>query len=254
MTQSRDENLDTTLTCKWVPSPNFTARRPETNPPRQPDMLILHYTGMVSSERALYWLTTDQSEVSCHYMIDEDGNIFQSVREEHRAWQAGLSFWQGDSDINSTSIGIEIHNEGSISNFPEFPEPQMAAVTALCQDILARNAIPQNRVLAHSDIAPGRKIDPGPKFDWKGLAASGVGLWPEAVNTCTDTRPDMRTAQQRLAEIGYKIEVTGEDDEQTRTVISAFQLHFRASCYDGTLDPETAARIADVWGVYCAVG
>lgn len=243
---------DTALACRWVSSPNFTARRPETTPPRRPDMLILHYTAMTSAERALHWLTVPESNVSCHYLIAEDGEIFQMVREANRAWQAGLSCWQGDEDINSASIGIEIANPGPESDAAAFPAVQMEAVRDLSLDICARNNIPQARVLAHSDIAPGRKTDPGPLFDWEWLAQEGVGLWP-ATNTEPDREMDARTCQQRLADIGYQIDITGEWDERTRTVLSAFQLHWRREKYDGVCDAGTVARLTDVWAMLAAV-
>lgn len=245
--------IDTACPCTWVPSSNFTARRPETDPARRPDMLILHYTAMTSSERALYWLTTPESNVSCHYLIAEDGEIFQMVREADRAWQAGLSWWQGDADINSASIGIEIANGGPTNPNPEFPEAQMKAVRDLSADICKRNRISPTRVLAHSDIAPGRKVDPGPYFDWEWLAHEGVGLWPAATSPSQNVAKDAKTCQQRLAEIGYKIDVTGEWDTQTQTVISAFQLHWRRENHDGELDTETATRLTDVWAMVTAV-
>ena len=123
----------------------------------------------------------------------------------------------------------------------------------MSEDICRRNGIPQSRVLAPSDIAPGRKTDPGPLFDWEWLAREGVGLWPKA-SSVQNQDFDIRLCQQRLRDIGYKIDVTGELDPQTRTVVSAFQLHWRQTCHDGQLDPETAAKLADVWGVMAAVG
>jgi len=248
-----ESDPDTTLPCTWVPTENFTARRPETDPPRQPEFLILHYTAMTSTERALYWLTTPESQVSCHYLIAENGDIFQMVREEMRAWQAGASYWRGESDVNSASIGIEIANPGPTGDCPEFPDVQMEAVRDLSADICARHHFGRHQVLAHSDIAPGRKVDPGPHFDWEWLAKEGVGFWPKAWSSTGDPQ-DIRTTQRRLAEIGYKIDVTGEADAQTTTVISAFQLHWRKACFDGRLDGETAGRIADVWGAIAAVG
>jgi len=144
---------DSALATLWVPSPNNEARVGG----RSPDMLILHYTGMESAEAALDWLTREESKVSCHYLVDEEGRIAQMVAEGARAWHAGQSLWAGETDLNSCSIGIEIHNPGHDFDYPDFPEMQMCAVEALCLDILGRHAIPPDRVLAHSDIAPGRK-------------------------------------------------------------------------------------------------
>src|SRR5690606_8241728 len=139
--------------------------------------LVLHYTGMMSAPRAIAWLAEPASRVSCHYVIDEAGLITQMVAESARAWHAGVGSWAGETDINSASIGIEIQNPGHDLGYPDFPEAQMKAVIDLSQDIIARNGIPSTRVLAHSDVSPGRKIDPGEKFDWAGLHAAGVGHW-----------------------------------------------------------------------------
>ena len=164
---------DSPLATLWCPSPNREARRNG----RAPDLLLLHYTGMESAEGALDWLTRPGSGVSCHYLVDEEGRIAQLVREEERAWHAGQSLWAGEIDINSCSIGIEIHNPGHDFDYPDFTDAEMRAVEALCLDILSRHAIPPHRVLAHSDVAPGRKRDPGEKFDWARLARAGIGLW-----------------------------------------------------------------------------
>jgi N-acetylmuramoyl-L-alanine amidase len=148
---------DSPLATLWCPAPNREPRRED----RVPDMLVLHYTGMESSDAALDWLTREDSKVSCHYLVDEDGRIAQMVRESERAWHAGQSLWAGETDLNSCSIGIEIHNPGHEFGYRDFTEAQMRSVEALCLDILGRHAIPRERVVAHSDIAPGRKLDPG---------------------------------------------------------------------------------------------
>ena len=145
-----------------------------------PDMVLLHYTGDAESrEAACARLCDVDAAVSSHYLVYEDGHIDQLVQEERRAWHAGKSFWAGETDLNSRSIGIEIVNPGHDFGYPEFPEAQIAAVIALCRGIIARRPIPRDRVLAHSDVAPSRKQDPGEKFPWRLLADSGVGLWVE---------------------------------------------------------------------------
>ena len=121
----------------------------------------------------------NEPRVSAHYMVEEDGRVFQLVAEDKRAWQAGRSWWRGDEDINSRSIGIEIVNGGHDFGLPPFPDVQIEAVIALCQGILGRWAIPPERIVAHSDIAPDRKEDPGERFPWKRLAEAGIGLWPQ---------------------------------------------------------------------------
>ena len=168
-------NPDSSLVHDVVLSPNHGARVGD----RLPDMILLHYTGMPESQGALEWICSPQSKVSAHYYVFEDGRIIQMVPEALRAWHAGESFWANDTDINSCSIGIEIANPGHDHKYPDFPARQIAAVTALCRSIIKRRLIPAERVLAHSDVAPGRKSDPGEKFPWRILHNSGVGHWVE---------------------------------------------------------------------------
>jgi N-acetylmuramoyl-L-alanine amidase len=196
---------------------------------RAVDMLILHYTGMASAAAACDLLCTAQSGVSCHYLVDEDGTITQMVGEEMRAWHAGVSFWRGEADTNSRSIGIEIQNPGHALGYRDFAEPQMEAVIALCRDILSRHTIPPRHVLAHSDVAPGRKIDPGERFDWARLHAHGIGHWvPPVEADATPLSHDELLAYQRLlAEYGYAIAATGDCDEATLKVTDAFRRHFQ---------------------------
>ena len=144
-------------------------------------MILLHYTGMQTGEAALQRLTAAQSKVSAHYVVFEDGRIVQCVLEEWRAWHAGESSWAGETDINSCSIGIEIVNPGHEFGYPDFPLRQTAAVIALCRSIITRRGpISADRILAHSDVAPARKQDPGEKFPWGLLSESGVGHWVRA--------------------------------------------------------------------------
>ncbi|MES1151041.1 MAG: N-acetylmuramoyl-L-alanine amidase, partial [Dongia sp.] len=158
------------LTIEHQPSPNQGERAPG----KPVDILLLHYTGMVSDERALKWLCDPESGVSSHYFVFEDGRIAQLVDEGRRAWHAGQSFWAGETDINSRSVGIEVANPGHQFGYRAFPDAQIAAVVALCQEILSRHEIPPERVLAHSDVAPLRKDDPGELFPWGVLAKAGV--------------------------------------------------------------------------------
>ena len=140
-------------------------------------MILLHYTGMPDVEGAIAQLCTPGTDVSAHYIVLEDGRIVQCVPEAKRAWHAGVSSWAGEEDINSCSIGIEIINRGHDWGYPDFPLRQIAAVIALCRGIMLRRKVPSHRVLAHSDVAPARKKDPGEKFPWHSLANSGVGHW-----------------------------------------------------------------------------
>lgn len=196
---------------------------------RSVDMLILHYTGTETAAAAEALLCSGTSGVSCHYLIDEDGTITQMVGEEMRAWHAGVSCWAGETDTNSRSIGIEIQNPGHSIGYRDFPEGQMAAVVALCRDILTRHAIPPRHVLAHSDVAPGRKIDPGERFDWARLHAHGVGHWvpPAAGDPAALHGEALLRFQHLLREYGYALDATGQMDERTAKVTDAFHRHFR---------------------------
>lgn len=145
-----------------------------------PDLVIIHYTAMASAEAALGRLCDRGAEVSAHYLIGEDGRVWRLVDEAERAWHAGAAEWGGAGDVNSRSIGIELANAGPVGGFPPFPEPQMAALEALLDAVMARWGIGAAGVLGHSDVAPGRKTDPGRKFDWRRLALGGRALWVEA--------------------------------------------------------------------------
>jgi N-acetylmuramoyl-L-alanine amidase len=238
---------DTALATELHPSPNFGVRRGVG----RPDMLLLHYTGVEAASKAIDWLLRPESGVSAHYVIDEAGRITQLVAESMRAWHAGVAVWAGETDINSASVGIEIHNPGHELGYREFPEPQLRALEALALDIIARHRIPPERVLAHSDVAPTRKKDPGEKFPWARLAAAGVGHWvvPEPVNWARDGLPSVTKggrvaeAQALLARYGYGAEVTGVADAATQCVVRAFQRHFRPERANGRIDRSTIATL-----------
>ena len=233
-------------------SPLVAAIHPaENREPRRggvkPSLLILHYTGMSSAAKAIDWLTRAESDVSCHYVIDEAGRTTQLVPEALRAWHAGASHWRGETDINSHSIGIEIQNPGHQHGYPDFPSAQLRAVIALAKDIVERHRMATDCVLAHSDVAPGRKIDPGEKFNWALLAKEGLGLWvrpaPVRSNNSGLGRGErcarVLRAQERLGRYGYGIEANGVLDHTTEKVLKAFQSHFRPRRVDGRLDRST---------------
>ncbi len=229
-----------------APSPNFNERLHPL------DMLVLHYTGMKDGPSALARMRDPESQVSAHYMVEEDGTVFALVSEDKRAWQAGRSWWRGDEDLNSRSIGIEIVNGGHDFGLPPFPDVQIEAVITLCQGILSRRPIPQNRVVAHSDIAPERKEDPGERFPWKRLAEAGVGLWPAPSRpepwmmhgaSPGDAGVTVERLQQDLAAIGYKISITGSFDEATAAVVRAFQRRWRPMRVNGEGDAETVTLV-----------
>ncbi|CDX13275.1 conserved hypothetical protein [Mesorhizobium sp. ORS 3324] len=227
-------------------SPNFGPRR-ET---LRPDMIVLHYTGMATGAGAEAWLCDPTSEVSSHYLVHEDGRIVQMVRESDRAWHAGKSSWFGRTDINSCSVGIEIVNPGHLLGYKAFPKRQIDAVIGLCAGIAGRHSIPPQRVLAHSDVAPGRKVDPGEKFPWKALYAAGVGhlvpaapIRPGAALKTGDTGTGVEALQSMLALYGYGVEISGVFDRQTQIVVAAFQRHFRRRQIDGVADGSTICTL-----------
>lgn len=226
------------------PSPNHGARNGD-----QIDILLLHYTGMRSADGALSWLCDPRSSVSSHYFVFEDGRVVRLVDEARRAHHAGVSFWAGETDINSRSVGIEIANPGHEFGYRPFPDAQIDAVIALSLDILGRHPIPPERVLAHSDVAPLRKQDPGELFPWQRLNEAGVGhylppvpieetqalqLGPSEVTSLTD----------QLRQYGYGI---GADGEFT-AVVTAFQRHFRPERVDGVPDRSTKATLDRLLG------
>lgn len=210
-----------------------------------PRLIVLHYTGMASGRAAVEWLCNPDSKVSCHYLVDEDGLIVQMVDETLRAWHAGVSSWRGEIDINSTSIGIEIQNQGHVAGCPSFPKIQMQRIADLCSDIITRHSLACGQIVAHSDIAPGRKVDPGEAFDWQWLHGQGLGHYvvsshcAGATFRMGDEGPEVVAFQRNLAQFGYGIDATGLFDDRTRIVVEAFQRRFRRSRVDGLADGET---------------
>ena len=228
-----------------IPSPNFDERPAE----REIDMLVLHYTGMKTAVAALARMCDPAVQVSAHYMIDEDGTTTALVAEERRAWHAGRAWWRGESDINACSIGIELVNPGHEFGYRNFPEPQMAVLEDLAGAIVARHAIPPERVLGHSALAPERRKDPGERFDWQRLAAAGIGLWPRSGTLAAgevglpalgpgDIGIDVVTLQTALGRYGWRIDPTGVYSLRTEIVVTAFQRHFRPHRIDGRVDAE----------------
>jgi N-acetylmuramoyl-L-alanine amidase len=237
---------DSPLVSSVRASPHY-GERPQR---RRPDLTVLHYTGMESTDEAFGRLSdgdpTGRYRVSTHYFVFPDGRIAQCVPEVHKAWHAGESSWEGQPDVNSRSIGIEIANPGHSFGYPDFSEQQVEAVVALCRDIVSRHAIRPDRVLAHSDVAPSRKQDPGEKFPWRRLFEAGVGHWvePAPIAAGPVLKPGDRNAgvsqlQGLLAEYGYGINPSGFYGDQTRDVVAAFQRHFRPARVDGVADGST---------------
>jgi N-acetylmuramoyl-L-alanine amidase len=224
------------LHIRDVPSPNHEARPDGV----VIDTLVLHYTGMRSGQEAIARLGDPAAKVSAHYVVEEDGAVFRLVAEGRRAAHAGISFWRGRRALNGNSIGIEIVNPGHEWGYRPFPALQMAAVCDLCLGIMTRHPIEQRNVVAHSDIAPDRKQDPGELFDWRGLAANGVGLWPGA-----DAAPVEEAALLHLlGAIGYR------SDLPLSVLLTAFQRHWLPERADGIADAATRARVAAVARVF----
>jgi N-acetylmuramoyl-L-alanine amidase len=234
---------DSPLVAKVVPSPNHGERIGLG----RPDMIVLHYTGMPTAEGALERLCSlETPRVSSHYLVYEDGRILQLVPETRRAQHAGISSWEGETDINSRSVGIEIVNPGHDGGYPDFPDRQIAAVIALCRDILARRPMRADRVVAHSDVAPSRKQDPGEKFPWQRLHAAGVGHWvaPAPLSesrglSLGDSGAAVADLQALLAKYGYGIPAVSQFDQPMHDVVVAFQRHFRPARFDGVVDGST---------------
>jgi N-acetylmuramoyl-L-alanine amidase len=240
---------DSCVVAEVKPSPNHGERTAG----RRPDMIVLHYTGMPSATAALERLCAPASQVSAHYLVYEDGRVIQLVQESQRAWHAGAASWAGETDINSCSIGIEIANPGHDYGYPDFSKRQIAAVTTLCRGILTRHTIPPVRVLAHSDIAPARKHDPGEKFPWRALHDSGVGHWikPAPITDGTplalgDRGEAVAALQKSLGDYGYGILVNGNYDSAMHEVVTAFQRHFRPARIDGVSDASTRNTLKDL--------
>jgi N-acetylmuramoyl-L-alanine amidase len=233
---------DSFMVADVEPSPNHGERTGG----RHPDMIVLHYTGMPDAKDALSRLCTPDSKVSAHYLVFEDGRVVQMVPELRRAWHAGESAWAGETDINSCSIGIEIAHPGHEPDYPDFPDRQIAAVASLCRGIVVRRAIPAWRVLAHSDIAPQRKKDPGEKFPWGAMHRLGIGHWVEPVPLAEgpdlkmgDTGAVVSTMKSLFTEYGYRLSEKDMFDEEMRDTVIAFQRHFRPEKIDGVVDSST---------------
>lgn len=221
------------------PSPNFDDRNTDIT------MLVLHYTGMKTAKEALDRLCDPTAKVSAHYMIDEDGTMYQLVSEQHRAWHAGKSFWRGLTNINAASIGIELVNPGHEFGYRPFPEQQMQSLIDLSQQILNRHPIPARNVVGHSDIAPARKTDPGELFNWNQLANHGIGLWPDHPPVIARSESDVAIShlQKDLSTYGYDIPQSGDLCDKTKTVITAFHRHFLPENPTDIPTPATTALI-----------
>jgi N-acetylmuramoyl-L-alanine amidase len=234
---------------------DFTSPNHDSRNGQVVDMLVMHYTDMHTCLDAVKRLCAPVAKVSAHYVIARDGEVFKLVEESERAWHAGESYWRGNGNINSRSIGIEISNPGHSEGYTPFPQVQMDAVLKLSQEILSRHAIPAQNVVGHSDIAFLRKMDPGELFDWKWLAQHGVGVFPEHVKPLMghdmkrgDTGTAIMRLQQALNNYGYGLKTDGEYGEKTEKCVIAFQRHWRQDKVDGIWDGECAGVLAALHG------
>ncbi|UST79896.1 N-acetylmuramoyl-L-alanine amidase [Pseudomonas siliginis] len=234
--------------------PRYDTSHPSANYDSRIQFVVVHYTS-ASLERSLQLLT--HGDVSSHYLIGDDNNatIYKLMDENQRAWHAGESQWQGRTWLNSSSIGIEIVNPGYKDTptgrlwYP-YSEAQIESLITLLKDISKRNGISPRHIIGHSDIAPLRKLDPGPLFPWKRLADEGLGLWPNEQAVArqqavfnSSPLPEPGWFQAQLARLGYDTPQTGELDVATRHVLAAFQMHYRPARFDGTPDAQTAALL-----------
>lgn len=231
--------------------PRLDTSHPSANFDNRVQFVVLHYTA-TNLQGSLALLTKGQ--VSSHYLIGDDASatIYKLVDEGKRAWHAGESEWMGRTWLNSSSIGIEIVNPGYRDTptgrvwYP-YSEAQVRSLVALLKDISQRNRINPKFIIGHSDIAPGRKLDPGPLFPWKRLADEGLGIWPEALAVAryqaqyAAQLPSITWFQEALTRLGYATPQTGELDVATRRVLAAFQMRFRPALFDGTPDAQSAA-------------
>jgi N-acetylmuramoyl-L-alanine amidase len=218
-------------------SPNFGPRRDGLSP----ELVVLHYTAMATAEAALERLCDPASEVSAHYLVAEDGRVWRLVAEEARAWHAGEGSWGGRADVNSRSIGIELANPGPLAGFPPFPERQLAALEALLDAVTGRWGIAAAGVIGHSDMAPGRKADPGPKFDWRRLARAGRAVWAKGDGQAGGWE-DFVAAAERF---GY-----GPPDGDGAALLDAFRLRFRPERRGVAFEPADAALMRVLAGAH----
>ena len=196
----------------WVPSPNFE--------PRRPNLIVLHATEQHSVTESLDTLRTRNSggPVSSHYLIGDDGHVYQLVDDLDRAWHAGPGRWGTITDVNNASIGIEIDNDGEEA----FTPAQVASVIRLLEDLTARLGIPRDAIIAHADMAPERKRDPGMRFPWQQLANAGLGMWPKGALTDPPAGFDPWVA---LRLVGYPVD--GDGSPGKTATVRAFRRHFR---------------------------
>lgn len=237
----------------WSPGPDIDTRYQSVSQDSRAQFLVIHYT-QANLELSLKILA--RGDLSVHYLLSDETppRIYRLVDESRRAYHAGFSRWQGQGPLNAMSIGIEIVHPGVLpgpegEQFVPYRDDQIEALVVLVRDIVRRHQIRPDRVVGHSDIAPSRKVDPGPLFPWKRLADLGLAVWPDASRVAEALPgferelPDAAWFQSALARVGYDVPTSGQWDEATRRVMAAFQMRFRPERHDGLADAHTAALL-----------
>jgi len=208
-------------------SPNFEERKR-----RKIKYILIHYTNLSSTKESLKHLVDKKNKVSSHYLVDPKGKIYSLVEEKNIAWHAGISNWKKDKNLNKNSIGIELQNTGLAGKYEKFSKMQILALVKLIKIIRLKYRVSNSNVLGHSDISPDRKIDPGPKFPWRGLYSMGIGIMPkllESKSTQNISPKQIKNLQVLLKQFGYRLKINGFMDKQTLLVLYAFQSHYCSS-------------------------
>ena len=215
-------------------SPNFNLK---TRSSKSITAIIIHYTGMQSERESLKKLTSSGKKVSCHYLINREGNIFSLVKDKNVAWHAGKSMWGKYKNLNKNSIGIELVNKGHRYGYQKFTKIQVKRLAQLCKNLKKKYKIKNKFILGHSDIAPLRKIDPGEKFPWDYLSSKGVGVYPRKIrqNEKHKKTDNFKIFFKNLHRIGYRY----LNSKFRKKIIKNFQRRYRQKKVDGILDSET---------------
>lgn len=263
-------NIFSNITIQKDLTSNFDQRINNKNQIVEPTYIILHYTANCNETSILKWFKNYVHPVSAHYLISPNGTITMTVDPKYRAWHAGESYWKGCEEMNTYAIGIEIINPGSTKQKKDpcgkdsitwskkdcylvtgsdncwypFTTQQINSLIELCKYLMKKYKISPENIIGHSDIAPGRKVDPGPLFPWRFLAENGIGMW--TTNTKNFKEIDIKNAQEYLKLVGYNNKITGILDDQTKKNLKAFQMHFRPNNIDGQLDQETFNLLANM--------
>ena len=219
-------------------SPNFTKK---TRKNKDIKFVIIHYTGMQSEIESLKRLKSHTSKVSCHYLINRKGRVAQMIKDKDIAWHAGKSKWKKFTNLNSSSIGIELVNKGHQFGYQNFTEDQIKSLIILCKQLKKKYKIKTENFLGHSDIAPLRKIDPGEKFPWKKLSKFKLGKWyqEEKISTMVDSKKIEKAFFKNIKKIGYRYFVLKRRNVKDKYIIKSFQQHFLPNKVTGRIDQKT---------------